>query len=89
MGPMEGTKWEVHMGLIFTPVLVRCFLGPLGLSAPMIRNSWTHRYVHAPNSPIQRYNLSLAAQPPPTTQPTHPFIHAISDITAVVKLLLK
>ena len=30
------------MGLIFMPVLVRCLLGPLGLSGPMTSNSWTH-----------------------------------------------
>ena len=56
------------MGLIFTPVLVRRLLGPLGLSRPMTSISWTH-------SPIGKYNPPLAAHlpPPPTpASPTHP-----------------
>ena len=32
------------MGLIFTPVLVRCLLGSVGLSGPITGISWTHRY---------------------------------------------
>ena len=32
------------MGLIFTPVLVRRLLGPLGLSGSMTSTSWTHSY---------------------------------------------
>ena len=42
---MEGTKWEVRMGLIFTPVLVRHLLGPLGLSGSMTSISWTYTYL--------------------------------------------
>ena len=43
MGPMVGTKWEVRMGLIFTPVLVVCLLSPLGLVwAYDYSTSWTH-----------------------------------------------
>ena len=33
---MEG------MGLKLSPVVVRCFLGPLGMFGPMIGTSWTH-----------------------------------------------
>ena len=32
------------MALILTPVLVRCLLGPPGLSRPMTSSSWTHSY---------------------------------------------
>ena len=31
------------MGMIFTPVLVRYLLGPLGLPGPITGISWTHR----------------------------------------------
>ena len=31
------------MGLIFTPVLVRCLLGPPVLSGPVTSTSWTLR----------------------------------------------
>ena len=44
MGPMEGTRWAGDMGLIFTPVLVRRLIGPLGLSRPITSTSWTHGY---------------------------------------------
>ena len=33
---MEG------MGLNLTPVVVRCFLGPLGMFGPTAGTSWTH-----------------------------------------------
>ena len=79
------------MGLIFTPVLVRCLLGPPGLG-PMISTSWTHSYVDVSNTPIGRYtgNSPPASYPPiPTTHsptnapppPSHPLIRAIRDIT--------
>ena len=82
MGSMEGNRWEV-MGLIFTPMLVRCLLGPPGLSRHMTSSSWTHSYS---NSPIGGYN-----SPPASLTPTisllaaHPPIFAIRDITVVVK----
>ena len=44
------------------PVLVRCFLGPPGLSGPIAGTSL--------NSLNRRYDLSAAAHPPP--QPTPP-----------------
>ena len=57
---MEG------MGLIFTPVLVRCLFGPPGLSGPiMTSTSWTL------NSLIGRYNLTPAVHPP-YPPPTYP-----------------
>ena len=64
------------MDLIFTPVLVRHLLGPPGLSWPMTSTSWIHRH-------------SNQSQPTPFPLPTHPLIHAIHDITVVVKKLLK
>ena len=42
MGPIEGIRWEVRMGLIFTPVLVRHLLVPPGLSGLMTSTCWTH-----------------------------------------------
>ena len=45
------------MGLIFTPVLVRHLLGPLGLSGPMTSTSRIH--TDTLNGPITRYNLPL------------------------------
>ena len=39
------------MGLIFTPTLVRCLLGPLDFSGPLIE------LIATPNSPIERYRL--------------------------------
>ena len=77
------------MGLIFTPVLVRRLLGPLGLSGSMISTLWTHSY---PNSPNGRHNPPLTAHPPlPPTLPPKAclLIRAICDITIVVKRLLK
>ena len=32
------------MGVIFTPLLVRHLLGPLGLSGSMTSTSWIHSY---------------------------------------------
>ena len=61
-------------GLIFTPVLGRHLLGPLGLSRDMIN---TLGLIDVPNNPIEKYN------PPPTAHP--PPIHPIRDITVVVK----
>ena len=37
------------IGLIFTPVLVRHLLGPLGLFSPMTSTSWTHSYLETGN----------------------------------------
>ena len=70
------------MGLIFTPVLVRSLIGPPGLSRPMTSTSWTHGYSEQSNWMVQ---------PTPSFPPilTHPLIHAIHDITAVLKKLLK
>ena len=81
------------MGLIFTPVLVKRLLGHLhtvaaGLSRPMTN---IFGLIATLNSPIGRYNPSpvshslLPTHPTPLL-PTHPpFIHAIHDITVVVK----
>ena len=33
--PMEGTRWEVAMGMKLTSMLVRHLLGPLDLSGPI------------------------------------------------------
>ena len=41
------------MGLIFTTVLVRHRIGPLGLSGPITTNSWTHRYSKQSNWKVQ------------------------------------
>ena len=49
-----------NMGLIFTPVLVKSFLGPLGLSGSMTA---LLGLMDTPNSPIKRYNAPSAAQP--------------------------
>ena len=65
------------MGLIFTPVLVRCLVGPLGLAGPMTSTSWTH--IATPNSPVGRYN------PPLACHPLHLLICTIRDIPVVVK----
>ena len=65
------------MGLIFTPVLVRCLLGPPGLSGPMTSTSWTITHPSCLSAPTTH----------PTLLPTaHPLlIHAICEITVVVK----
>ena len=55
------------MGLIFTPVLARCLLGPPGLSRPM--TSIVCGLIATLNSPIGKYN------------PPHPLIRAICNIT--------
>ena len=49
MGPVEGTRWDVCMGLIFAPVLVRRLLGPLSLSEPMTSTYLT--LIATPNGP--------------------------------------
>ena len=64
------------MSLIITPALARCVLDPLDLSGVLLR------LIATPKSPIGRYN------PPPAAHPlasAHHFIHAICDITVVVK----
>ena len=61
------------MDLKLAPVLVRCLLGPPGLTAG---SSWTHSY--SINSAYRRYNPPSAAYtlPPPTPPhlllPIHP-----------------
>ena len=65
------------MGLIFTPVLVRRLLCPLGLSGPM--TIALPGLIDTSNSPIGRYNPPLAVR--------SPLIHAIHDITVFVKRL--
>ena len=42
------------IGLIFTPVLVRSFLGPPGLSRPITGTSWTHSYSKQSNWVVYR-----------------------------------
>ena len=69
------------MGLIFTPVLVRHPLGPPGLYGPMTSSSRTHSY--SKQSHWKEWP-TLASHPPPPP-PAHPLIHAIRDITVVVK----
>ena len=59
------------MGLIFTPVLVRCVLGPLGLSGLM---TGLPGLMDIPNGPIERFNPSPAAYLP--TPPTPPLLPA-------------
>ena len=77
------------MGLIFTPVLVRHLLGPLGLSGRLGLSLALLGLIATPNSLFERYNASPVAQPSPPPHPTHPLMHAIHDITVVVKKLLK
>ena len=88
MRVMEGTRWEVTVGLIFTPALMRHLLGPLDFSRPMTSTSWTYSYS---KQPIGRYNPPLATHPPtptiyPAPPPSHPLIHGICDITVVKKV---
>ena len=75
------------MGLIFTPVLVRCLLGPPGLSGLMTSTSRAHR-----TSKQSCWKLQLASSCPPATTshshlpPSHPpLVRGICDIIAVVK----
>ena len=95
MGLMEGTRWEVAMGLIFTcKTSLKALQSCLGLWLALLG------LVATPNSPIGRYNLLPASHPLPSTHPTplpshppnptplpptHPLIHAIHDIIVVVK----
>ena len=54
------------VGLKLTPVLVRCFLDPLGLSVSIAGNLWTHGYsINSPNG--------LPILPPPTCQLPYTF----------------
>ena len=57
-----GGHYMEGMGLIFTPVLVRCLLGPLGLLGLWLA---LLGLIKSPNSPIGRYNLPLVPYPPP------------------------
>ena len=68
---MEG------MGIKFTPVVVRCLLGPLSMFGPMA----LFGFIASPNSPNRGFNLPPVAHPPPllTLQ------RAIYDITMVLK----
>ena len=52
----------------------------------MTSTSWTHT-VAAPNSPVGRCNPPPASHPP--LPPAHSLIHAIRDITVVVKKVAK
>ena len=53
---MEG------MGLIFTPMLVRHLIGPLGLSGPI--TIALLGLIGVPNNPIRRYHPPPASHPP-------------------------
>ena len=53
------------MGLTFTPVLVRCLLGPPGLSEPM--RPALLGFMATPHGPIGRYGLPPADHPPHLT----------------------
>ena len=67
--------------LIFTPVLVRCFLGPLRLSGPMTLLG----HLDTPNNPIGGYNPPPASTTHPTSLlPTHSLICEICDITQLL-----
>ena len=74
------------------PCVNEHFVGPPDLSGPMIS---TLRLIATPNNPIGSYKTLPATHPPtyPTyttpLPPIHPLIHAICDITIVVKKLLK
>ena len=73
------------MGLKFTPVIVRCLLGPLSVFGPMVGTSCTHSHSK---------QLNRGFNPPPTAlptspHPTHLLLRAICDITVVVTKLLK
>ena len=62
------------MVLIFTPVLVRSVLGSLRLSEPMTSTSWfIHRYF---KQSYWKYNLFLAAHPPPPPTSPYPLLPA-------------
>ena len=65
------------MGLIFTPVLVRCLLGPPGL--PRTMTIVALGFTATPNSPIGRYNPPPASRlppPPPTPSYVHPLYYS-------------
>ena len=53
-----------EVGVIFTPVLVRCLLGPLGLSGPMTNTSWTHSYNPPPAAHLHPPHSLPACQSP-------------------------
>ena len=79
---MEG------ISLKLTPVVVRCFLGSLGMFGPLAGSYVPLGLIAIPNSINGGYNLLQATHsPPPPAQPTPshpPHIHAI--IVAVTKL---
>ena len=76
-----------NMGLKFTPVVVRCLLGPLCMLGPI---AGILGLIASPNSPNGGFNLPSAAHHPPhPLSPTHILIRATRDITVVVKMLLK
>ena len=50
----------MRMGLIFTPVLVRRVLGPLGLSGPMTTVALLG-LIDVHNSPVGKHNMPPAA----------------------------
>ena len=59
------------MDLIFTPVLVRRLLGPLGLSGRLGLSLALLGLISTPNSPSERYNPSPVAQPSPPPTPLY------------------
>ena len=75
------------MGLIFTPALVRCFLRPISLVWAYdwhFLNTWLLQTVQLEGLTCLR--LPTRPSTHPTSLPlTHPLIHAIHDITVVVK----
>ena len=72
------------MDLMFTPVLVRCFLNSLVLSGPMTKHFLDS--CMATTKVFLKGVAHLRLLTHPTTLPfTHPIIHAIHDITVVVK----
>ena len=71
------------MGLIFTPVLVRCLLSHLGLSRPMTGTSWILHAVLLEG--ITHLQMPTCTHHPPYLLSTLlPLICAICDITVIV-----
>ena len=55
------------MGLKFTQLLMRCLLGPLGLSGPIAGASWTHSY----SKQLSGRYIPLPSAHNPHPPPTH------------------
>ena len=77
------------MSLIFTPVLVRCLLGPPGLSRPMTNGSCLIATPTVQLEGITSLWLPTCPHHPLSPPARRPLIRAIHDITVVVKKLLK